>query len=85
MSVVFDFNASLNDVAPAAPMLLSVDGMRMEEERIVDGCLLCVFLLSSPPRLTFVRVVFDFNTSLNDVAPVHPMLLAVDMMIMERS
>ena len=25
MSVVFDFNASLNDVVPASPMSLSVD------------------------------------------------------------
>ena len=31
MSVVFDFNASLNDVAPLSPILLSVDVMRNEE------------------------------------------------------
>ena len=41
MSVVFDFNASLNDVAPLSPMSLSVDLMDMEE-RIVDKCHLCV-------------------------------------------
>ena len=41
MSVVFDFNVSLNDVAPVSPMLLSVDLMRMEKEWIV-GCHLCV-------------------------------------------
>ena len=41
MSVVFDFNASLNDVAPVSPMLLSVDLMRMEKEWIV-GCHFCV-------------------------------------------
>ena len=35
MSVVFDFNASPNDAAPLAPILLSVDLMNMEE-RIVD-------------------------------------------------
>ena len=46
VSVVFDFNASLNDVAPVAPILLPVDMMRMEK-RIVDGCLLCVFFLLS--------------------------------------
>ena len=28
MSVVFDFNDSLNDVAPVSPMLLSVDEKR---------------------------------------------------------
>ena len=31
MSVVFDFNASLSDVAPVFPMSLSVDMMRMEK------------------------------------------------------
>ena len=41
VSVVFDFNASLNDVAPLSPMSLSVDLMDMEE-RIVDKCHLCV-------------------------------------------
>ena len=30
MSVVFDFNASLNDVAPLSPILLPVDYLRME-------------------------------------------------------
>ena len=47
---------------------------------------MCVFfLLSSPYRLSFVSVVFDFNDSLNDVAPVSPMPLAVDVMRMEKS
>ena len=31
MSVVFDCNDSLNDVAPVSPMLLSVDEKRNEE------------------------------------------------------
>ena len=31
----------------------------------------------SPPRLSAVSVVFDFNDSLNDVAPVSPILLPV--------
>ena len=35
------------------------------------------FLLSSLSRLSFLSVVFDFNDSLNDVAPVSPMLLPV--------
>ena len=44
-----------------------------------------LFLLSSLFRLSFVSVVFDFNASLNDVAPVSPMLLlSVDLMRMER-
>ena len=39
-----------------------------------------LLLLCSPPRSSFASVVFDFNASLNDVAPVSPMLLAVDFM-----
>ena len=31
MSVVFDFNASLNDTAPVSPILLSVDVMTLEK------------------------------------------------------
>ena len=34
-------------------------------------------LLSSHFRLSFVSVVFDFNASLNDVAPLSPILLPV--------
>ena len=32
VSVVFDFNAALNDVAPVSPMLLPVDEKRNEKE-----------------------------------------------------
>ena len=40
---------------------------------------MCVFfLLFSLLRLSFTSVVFDFNDSLNDVAPVSPMLLSID-------
>ena len=35
-------------------------------------------LLSSRSRLSFVSVVFDFNASLNDVAPASLMSLHVD-------
>ena len=34
-------------------------------------------LLSSRLRLSFVSVVFDFNASLNDVAPLSPILFPV--------
>ena len=47
-----------------------------ESELLMD--VLCVFfLLSSLHRMSFVSVVFDFNASLNAVAPVSPMLLPV--------
>ena len=44
-----------------------------------------VYLLSSPPRLRFLIVVFDFNNSLNDVVPVSPILLPVDEKEYEKS
>ena len=56
------------------------------KEQSVDGCLLCVFfLLYSPLRSSTVSVVFDFNASLNDVAPVPPILLPVDVKRNEES
>ena len=57
MSVVFDFNASPNDAAPLAPILLSVDLMNMEE-RIVDKCHLFVvsFIFTSQIEFHECRV-----------------------------
>ena len=47
---------------------------------------MCVFfLLSSHFRLSSVSVVFDFNDSLNDVAPLSPMSLPVDAKRNEKS
>ena len=49
-------------------------------------CLLHVFfLLSSQPRSSVVSVVFDFSASLNDAAPVSPMLFSVYAKIKEKS
>ena len=39
--------------------------------------------LSSHARLSALSVVFDFNASPKDVAPVIPMLLSVDLMRMK--
>ena len=46
---MFDFNASLNDVAPVSPIGFAVDLMRMGKEWFVDGYHLCVasFALTS--------------------------------------
>ena len=42
---------------------------------------ICVlFLLSSQLKSSSVSVVFDFNASLIDAAPLSPMLLSVDLM-----
>ena len=70
VSVVFDFNASLNDVAPASPISLTVDLMRMGKSGSLMDVIYLFILLCSPYRLSPVSVVFDFNASLNDVAPV---------------
>ena len=43
------------------------------------------YLIAPEPFITiFVIVVLDFNASLNDVAPVSPMLFPVDCMRMGR-
>ena len=43
-----------------------------------------LFLLSSPSRLSFVSVVFDFNASLNDVAPASLNKLTVGLIRMRK-
>ena len=78
VSVVFDFNASLNDVAPVSPILLSVDLMKMKMSVLFVGAICVIFLLCLHLRLSFVSVVFDFNASLNDVAPLSPISLTFD-------
>ena len=77
-SVLFDFNASLNDFAPLFPMLLPVDLMSMEKSGLLMEVTCVLFLLSSRLRVSFVIVVFVFNASLNDVAPVSPIWFSVD-------
>ena len=44
VSVVFDFNDSLNDFAPVSLILLSVDVKIKEKNKFVDESLLCAFL-----------------------------------------
>ena len=44
-----------------------------------------LFLLCSLSRLSFTSVVFDFNASLNDVAPVSSMKFPVILMRMKKS
>ena len=47
-------------------------------------CVSFFFLLSSLSRLSLVSDVFDFNDSLNDFAPMSPILLSVDVKRNER-
>ena len=53
VSVVFDFNASLNDVTPVSPMKLSVDDMRMEKSELLMDvfCVSSFFCLHSSDRV----------------------------------
>ena len=85
VSVVFDFNASLNDVVPLFPTLLSVDSMWIETSGLFMDVICVLFLLYSHLTLSSVSVVFDLNASLNDVAPLSPILLPVYLMRMEKS
>ena len=48
MSVVFDFNESLNDAAPLNPMLFPVELMRNEKGELLLNVICVLFLLSSP-------------------------------------
>ena len=85
MIVVFDFNDSLNDVAPVSPTPFPVDVMRVEKnELLMDAFGVSSFFFPSQYRSSSVSVVFNFNASLNDVAPVSPILLP-DVMRMEKN
>ena len=44
---MFDFNASLNEVAPVSPFLLSVDLVRMEKSGLLMDAICVLFLLST--------------------------------------
>ena len=85
MSVVFDFSASLNDFAPVNPILFPVDAKRKEKSDLLMDSICVFFLLSSLPRWSSVSVVFDFNDSLNDIAPLSPISLSVDVKRNEKS
>ena len=77
VSVVLDFNASLNDDAPVSPKELPVIEKRKEKsELLMDDC--CAFF-PSLARLnqSVMSVAFNCSDSLNCVAPVSPMLLPV--------
>ena len=53
MSVVFDFNDSLNDVAPVSPMLLSVDVKRKEKSELLMDviCVSSFFCIHTTDRV----------------------------------
>ena len=79
MSVVFDFNDSLNGVAPASPMLLSVNRKIYQKNACWASLAYLFIFLSSLLRSSFMSVVLSFSVSLNDTTPASPMLLPVDL------
>ena len=52
VSVAFDFNASLNDVAPVFPMMPPVDLMRKNKSRLLMNVICVLFLLRLLSRLS---------------------------------
>ena len=84
MSVVFDFNASLNDVTPVSPIEFAVDVKRNKNSELLMDVFCVSSFMSSLHSLSSVSVVFDFNDSLNDVAPVSPIVFSVDGKRMEK-
>ena len=48
MSVVFDFNASLNDDAPVSPILLSVIVLRMEKSGLLMDAICAASFVLTP-------------------------------------
>ena len=78
VSAVFNFSASLNDVAPVSPTLFTVDMKRNEKsELLMDVFWWVFFLLFLRSRLSSVSVVFDFNDSPSVAAARTPISLPV--------
>ena len=77
---MFDFNASLIEIAPASPIEFPVDLVKMEKSELLMDVICALFLSCSPLILSLESVVFDFNASLNNVAPVSPIEFPVDLM-----
>ena len=53
MSVVFDFNDSLNDVAPVSPVLLSVDGKIKEKNELLMEYYVCLLSFVFTTQIKF--------------------------------
>ena len=66
-SVVFDFSASLNDVAPVSPISLTVDLMRIEEWIVDEFHLCCFFCLHHSDRVLRVPCLISMH---------HPIMLS---------
>ena len=77
VSVVFDFNDSLNDVAPVSPILLPGVVKRKKKSEVLMDVFCVFFLLSSRLKSNAVSVLFDFSASLSNVALFSPTPVSV--------
>ena len=78
VSIVFDFSASLNEVAPASPNSFAGEVTRKEKSELLMD-VFGVSFLSLQHRSSFVSDAFDFSDSLNDFTPASPIWLSVKM------
>ena len=53
MTVVFDFSASLSDVAPLSPILLSVDKKRNEKSKLLMDVVCVSSFFVFTPKIEF--------------------------------
>jgi hypothetical protein len=79
--VVFDFNASASDSAPFESIWFPVEWYVSVCEyikRYIEWYIVILYwFIYSLSRLSWVRVVFDFNASASDSAPFEPILFPV--------
>jgi hypothetical protein len=82
MRVVFGLNASASDLAPFESIWLSVEWCVSVYEyikRYIEWYIVILYwFMYSHPRLSWVRVVFDFNASASDSAPFEPTWFPVE-------
>jgi hypothetical protein len=80
--VMFDFNVSASDSAPFESILSPVEWCVSVCEyikRYIEWYIVILnWFIYSPPRSSWVRVMFDFNASASDSAPFESIWLAVE-------
>jgi hypothetical protein len=84
MRVVFDFNASASDSIPFEPIWFPVQWCVNKSEceyikRYIEWYIVILYwFIYSPSRLSWMRVVFDFNALASDSAPFEPIRFPVE-------
>jgi hypothetical protein len=82
MRVVFDFNVSASDSAPFESIWFPVEWCVSVYEyikRYIEWYIVILYwFIYLPQRLSWVRVMFDFNASASDSAPFEPIWFTVE-------